>query len=210
MTWRHDVVCCSGVTEYNRAGTLQWSMSGMFLAKMLQYFILLFFGFLRYRCRGNPKWQWHWFWQWNYFRPVWYNRAIRKNTACLDCTLDNSKNLSNKVRTEMDVDTMMSNSPNLDGTWHVITLPTTSPEYALVTCYYAENIVVIDAECFLCFFFATYQLPHWYTILNNCIILTLVTSLVSMWCLPQQELKNRAWYLNDFGIFCVHSPQLGH
>jgi hypothetical protein len=31
------------VNEYNRAGTLQWSTSGMFLAKMLQYFILQFF-----------------------------------------------------------------------------------------------------------------------------------------------------------------------
>jgi hypothetical protein len=41
-TWRHDVVCCSGVTEYNSAVTLQWSTSGMFLAKMLRYFILQF------------------------------------------------------------------------------------------------------------------------------------------------------------------------
>jgi hypothetical protein len=28
---------------------------------------------------------------------VWYNRAIWKNTARLDCTLDNGKNLSKKV-----------------------------------------------------------------------------------------------------------------
>jgi hypothetical protein len=53
--WRRDVICCSGLTEYNRAGTLQWSTSGMFLAKILQ--------FLDSRSNdvGEPQMTSHWF-----------------------------------------------------------------------------------------------------------------------------------------------------
>jgi hypothetical protein len=32
---------------------------------------------------------------------MWYNRAIGKNTARLDCTLDNGKKLSKKVQIKL-------------------------------------------------------------------------------------------------------------
>jgi hypothetical protein len=40
-TWCHDAVCCSGFTEYNGAGTLQWSTSGT-SCKNVAIFILQF------------------------------------------------------------------------------------------------------------------------------------------------------------------------
>jgi hypothetical protein len=42
--WRRDVVCCSGVTEYNRAGTLKWSTSGNASCKNVAIFYFTIFG----------------------------------------------------------------------------------------------------------------------------------------------------------------------
>jgi hypothetical protein len=87
-TWCHDVVCCSGVTEYNRAGTLQWYVSCKNVA--IFYFTLDSHGIDVGETPNDITLV--------LTMKLLSPRVIQPcNTARLDCTLDSGKSFSKKV-----------------------------------------------------------------------------------------------------------------